>query len=101
MEFSRQEYRSGLQFPFPGDLPDPRIEPRSPALQADSLPSEPPGKPINYLLLNSLQSDNYPHHLLQTGLMKITKYLRIAESSDVYASSYTVHHLLLFEKYCH
>ena len=36
---------SGLPFPPPGDLPDPGIKPRSPALQADSLPSEPPGKP--------------------------------------------------------
>ena len=44
MEFSRQEYWSGLPFPSPADLPDPGIEPRSPALQADSLPSEPPGK---------------------------------------------------------
>ena len=35
MEFSRQEYWSGLPFPFPGDLPDPGIEPGSPALQAD------------------------------------------------------------------
>ena len=43
MEFSRQEYWSGLPFPSPGDLPDPGIEPRSPALQADTLPSEPPG----------------------------------------------------------
>ena len=46
MGFSRQEYWSGLPFPPPGDLPNPGIEPRSPALQADSLPSEPPGKPI-------------------------------------------------------
>ena len=44
MGFSRQEYWSGLPFPSPVDLPDPGIEPRSPALQADSLPSEPPGK---------------------------------------------------------
>ena len=42
----RQEYWSGLPFPSPGDLPNPRIEPRSPALQADSSPSEPPGKPM-------------------------------------------------------
>ena len=42
MEFSRQEYWSGLPFPSPGDLPDPGIEPRSPALQADGLTSEPP-----------------------------------------------------------
>ena len=40
MGFSRQEYWSGLPFPSPGDLPDPGIEPRSPALQADALPSE-------------------------------------------------------------
>ena len=45
MEFSRQEYWSGLPFPSPGDLPNPRIEPGSPALQAGSLSSEPPGKP--------------------------------------------------------
>jgi len=44
MEFSRQEYWSGLPFPSPADLPDPEIEPRYPALQADSLPSEPPGR---------------------------------------------------------
>ena len=44
MEFSRQEYWSGLPFPSPGDLRKPGIEPRSPALQADALPSEPPGK---------------------------------------------------------
>ena len=44
MEFSRQGCFSGQPFPSLGDLPDPGIEPRSPALQADSLPSEPPGK---------------------------------------------------------
>ena len=46
MEFSRQEYWSGLPFPTPGDLPDPGIKPRSLALQADSLPLEPSGKYI-------------------------------------------------------
>ena len=44
MEFSRQEYWSGLSFSPPWDLPDPGIKPRSPALQADALPFEPPGK---------------------------------------------------------
>ena len=44
MGFSRQEYQSALPFPSPGDLPDPGIKPRSPTLQADFLPSEPPGK---------------------------------------------------------
>ena len=42
--FSRQEYWSGLPFPSPGDLPNPGIEPGSSVLQADALPSEPPGK---------------------------------------------------------
>ena len=46
MGFSKQEYWSGLPFPSPGDLPNPGIEPGSPVLQADALPSEPPGKSI-------------------------------------------------------
>ena len=45
MEFYRQGYWRGLPFPSPWDLPNPGTEPRSPALQADSLPFEPPGKP--------------------------------------------------------
>ena len=45
MGFSRQEYWSGVPFPSPWDLPDPGIEPGSPALWADALPSEPSGKP--------------------------------------------------------
>ena len=56
MEFSRQEYWSGLPFPSPGNLPDPEIEPGSPALQADSLPSEPPGKPKIYKEGDSCQN---------------------------------------------
>ena len=52
MEFSRQEYWSGLPFPSPGDLPDSGIESRSPALRADDLPSEPPG---NRITLNKNQ----------------------------------------------
>ena len=47
MEFFRPEYWSGYSFPSPGDLPNPGIEPRSLALQADSLPAEPQGKPKN------------------------------------------------------
>ena len=46
MGFSRKEYWSGFPFPSPGDLPDPQIEPRSIALQADSLPTELPGKSV-------------------------------------------------------
>ena len=49
MEFSRPESWSGWPFPSPGDLPNPGIKPRSPALQADSLPAEPQGKPNDVL----------------------------------------------------
>ena len=48
MEFSRQEYWRGLPFPSPGDVSDPGMEPGSPVLQVDSVPSEPPGKPNFY-----------------------------------------------------
>ena len=54
VEFSRQEYWSGLPFPSPGDLPNPGTEPRSPSLWADSLPSESPGKPEWFLTLGNL-----------------------------------------------
>ena len=50
MGFSRQEYWSGLPFPSPGDLPNQGIKPRSPAVQADSLLSEPPGAPKDMLV---------------------------------------------------
>ena len=55
MGFSRQEYWSGLPFPSPGDLPDPGIEPRSLALEADALNSEPPGK-LNFNLISLFPS---------------------------------------------
>ena len=51
MGFSRQECWNGLPFPSPGDLPNPGIEPRPPEVQADTLPSEPPGNPSNKLWL--------------------------------------------------
>ena len=50
MAFSRQEYWSGLPFPSPGDFPNRGIKPGSPALQADSLPSVPPGKPSGMVI---------------------------------------------------
>ena len=53
MEFSRQEYWEPL--PPPGDLPDPGMEPRSPALQADSFPSEPPGQTLTKRQLVTLK----------------------------------------------
>ena len=56
MGFSRQEYWSGLPFPSPGDLPNPGIEPGSPALQADALPSELPRKKLSYISNHSFAS---------------------------------------------
>ena len=61
MEISRQDYWSALPFPSPGDLPDPGIKSRSPALQADSLLSEPPGKPPSGKFLDLLRGDNFCH----------------------------------------
>ena len=57
MGFSRQEYWSGLPFPSPGDLPDPGIEPGSPALEAEALTSEPPGKPRKHYFINTVWLD--------------------------------------------
>ena len=59
MGFSRQWYWSGLPFPSPGDLPDPGIETRSPALQADALPSEPLGKSIDISIDMDIGIDGY------------------------------------------
>ena len=56
MEFSRQEYWSGLAFTSPGDLPNPGIKPGSPVLQTDFLPSEPPVKPQHTKSLTCLLS---------------------------------------------
>ena len=64
MGFSRQEYWNLLPFPSPGDLPDPGIKPRSPSLQADSLPSERPGKPIGQLTNNFNTICNFNSPLL-------------------------------------
>ena len=56
MEFSRQEYWSGLPFLSPGDLPNPGVEPGSTTFQADSLPSEPSGKPSNHYMNDSKEN---------------------------------------------
>ena len=59
MEFSRQEYWSGLPFPSPGDLPNPGIEPVLPALQTDSLTHAPPGKPyLSGIWSKAIQVEN-------------------------------------------
>ena len=56
MEFSRQEYWSGLIFPTPANIPDSGAELRSSALQSDSLPSEPPEKPNKFRQLEQKQN---------------------------------------------
>ena len=56
-----------VAIPSPGDLPNPGIEPRSPALQADSLPSEPPEKPIQGFFFNNLGEHSIPKSLIQSG----------------------------------
>ena len=57
MEFSKQEYWSGLPFPSPGHLTDPGIEFSSPALQADSSPFEPLGKPYQLRTVSSVKCE--------------------------------------------
>ena len=68
--FSRQEYWSGLPYPPPGDLSNPGIKPRSPALQMESLLSEPPGKPKNTGVDSlSLLQGIFPTQELNRGLL--------------------------------
>ena len=64
MRFSRQGYWSGLPFPSPGDLPNPGIEPESPALQADPLPTELQGKPHFYVYMLITVSQFIPSPVL-------------------------------------
>ena len=76
MEFSRQEYWSGLPFSSPKDLPDPETKLGSPALQPDSLPSEPPRKPKNTGEGRlSLLQDSFPTQELNQGLLHCSQIL--------------------------
>ena len=87
VEFPRKEYWSGLPFPSPGDLPSAGIEPGSPALQADTLPSEPPGKPpiMLYMVVNITEN---PESIQVLPLMKFVilrklAYLSIPQFSNL------------------
>ena len=72
MEFCRPEYGSEYPFPSPGDPPDSGIEPRSPVLQADSLPAELPGKPTMYLTnTNNYKEWKSGFSLLEKGFTHI------------------------------
>ena len=85
--FSRQEYWSGLPCPPPGDRPNPWIESRSPTLQADSFPSEPPGKPKNIVVGSlSLLQGNFPIQESNQGLWHCRRllYQLIYQGSPAY-----------------
>ena len=92
MEFSRQEYWSGLPSPPPGDPPNPGIKPRSPTLQADSLPSEPPGKPVNTGVgSHSLLQGIFPTQGSKPGVLhcgKILYHVSHQEAPDNTINSY-------------
>ena len=76
MEFSRPEYWNGQPFPSPGDLPNPGIDPRSPTLQVDSLPTEPQRKPKNVGVGSlSLLQRIFPTQELNQGLLHCRKIL--------------------------
>ena len=93
MGFSRQEYWSGLQFPSPGDLPDPGIEPGSPALPEDSLPSEPPGSPMfvwTKIIWGSLQF----HEKLRPCILLIKPSVQFQGNRNVWR--YGFHFVLLW-----
>ena len=77
MEFSRQGYWSGLQFPSPRDVPDPGIKPRFPALQADSLPSE-PHRILIILLWIVWTKDQLFLHFSTNHFMSMVRYLRLS-----------------------
>ena len=93
MGFSRQEYWSVLTFPFPGDLPDPGIEPRSPALQAVSLPTELLGDSLRIykeLLQFNNEKKNNPilirakdvnRQVSKEGIQMTTKYMKRCSTS--------------------
>ena len=89
MEFSRQESWSGLPLPPPGDLPDPGIKPRSPALQADALPSEPAGS-----LRNQINLENQAMGTAQSGdrgfeasAFRCHFQLKLADTLDIVSSA--------------
>ena len=93
MEFSRQEYWSGLPFSSPGDLPDPGIEPRSSTLQADALPSKPPGKSYIWNQRNCL-------YLILSTLIIQSKYPRKKPWRNM-CFIYFASHIVLLKKGLH
>ena len=88
MEFSRQEYWSGLPFPFPGDFPKPGIKPRSPVLQADFLLPVPPRKALK----KTLHKDN--SYTFSSSEVKSLSHARLCNPMDCSPSGSSVHGIL-------
>ena len=85
MEFFRQECWSQYPSPFPGDRPDLEIKPRSPALQADSLPSESPGKPVMNIRTTQFSDVSVvkpPVHL--SSVLLVWLVLTLSHNTDFY-----------------
>ena len=85
MGFSRQEYWSGLPFPSPGDLPDPGIEPGTPALQADSLPLSHQGSPCLSIITFKIEHRKTGTYILYTEFeaYEVLKNHRIVEKKNL------------------
>ena len=99
MGFSRQEYWSGLPFPSPGDLPDPRMEPKSSALQTDALqtdalPSEPPGKFYHILekVCSLFSNSSQPRVQMDRRLWMILAESLNSEDQNARVQSHPTHH---------
>ena len=94
MEFSRQEYWSGLPFPSPRDFPNPGIEHGSPALQADSLLPEPPGKPCLHRFTYSAVPYKLKHtiFILLHLLLSLLRFIRIVCCASVFSLFLVEHH---------
>ena len=100
MEFSRPEYWSGEPFPSTGDLPNPGIEPRSPALQADSLPAEPQGKPENSLKKREIINKQVIHSscLLNSNKDKYYRIISSPKNIQIYVCAYCQSRILYLAK---
>ena len=94
MGFSRQEYWSGLPFPSPADLPDPGTEPESLTLQADSLLSEPPGKPLAPLTTSLIQDLHFNKVFVNQWSLRCAAWWLEKFVARDYASPLITHHRL-------